>query len=221
MLNISKGDMYTFVTHTWNTVKGKCYHDCSYCYMKRFPLNEIRFDEKELKTDLGKSNFIFIGSSCDMWADSVNKDWILRTLDHCKKYDKNTYLFQSKNPKRFLDFIKHFPNSVVLGTTIETNRRYKQMGNTPDFLDRAFELNKFKNLGIETMVTIEPIMDFDIDALVNAITLCNPSWINIGADSKGSNLPEPDSLKIRKLINVLDKHFTLKLKKNLKRLMGE
>lgn len=26
-LNISKGNMYEFVTHTWNIIKGKCYHD--------------------------------------------------------------------------------------------------------------------------------------------------------------------------------------------------
>jgi hypothetical protein len=66
-LNTSKGNMYDFVTHTWNTVKGECYHDCSYCYMKRWgKLKPARFDQKELKTDLGSNNFIFVGSSCDM-----------------------------------------------------------------------------------------------------------------------------------------------------------
>jgi DNA repair photolyase len=33
-LNPSKGNMYPFVTHTWNPIRGKCPHDCSYCYMK-------------------------------------------------------------------------------------------------------------------------------------------------------------------------------------------
>lgn len=28
--------MYDFVTHTWNTIKGECPHDCSYCYMKKW-----------------------------------------------------------------------------------------------------------------------------------------------------------------------------------------
>ena len=37
MLNKQKGNMYGFVTHTWNTVKGRCKYDCRYCYMKRFP----------------------------------------------------------------------------------------------------------------------------------------------------------------------------------------
>lgn len=34
-LNKAKGNMYEFITHTWNPIKGKCPH--------------VRFDEKELK----------------------------------------------------------------------------------------------------------------------------------------------------------------------------
>ena len=53
-LNVSKGNMYEFVTHTWNTIKGQCFHDCSYCYMKRYgTLRETYLDTKEFKTDLG------------------------------------------------------------------------------------------------------------------------------------------------------------------------
>ena len=69
-LNESKGNMYEFVTHTWNTVKGRCPHDCSYCYMKRWgKQRDPYFDRRELKTDLGEGNFIFVGSSCDIFAD--------------------------------------------------------------------------------------------------------------------------------------------------------
>jgi len=66
-LNKSKGNMYDFVTHTWNTIKGECPHDCGYCYMKaiakRFnkPQQPPRFDESELKTNLDEGNFIFGG----------------------------------------------------------------------------------------------------------------------------------------------------------------
>jgi len=54
------GNMYDWVTHTWNPV-GKCRHNCSYCYMKRFPLGELRFDEREMNTNLGSGNVIFVG----------------------------------------------------------------------------------------------------------------------------------------------------------------
>ena len=31
-LNVAKGNMYEFVTHTWNPIKGICPHGCKYCY---------------------------------------------------------------------------------------------------------------------------------------------------------------------------------------------
>ena len=47
-LTKSRGNMYPFVTHTWNAIKGICFHDCPYCYMKKFDgLLPIRFDPKE------------------------------------------------------------------------------------------------------------------------------------------------------------------------------
>ena len=37
-LNVAKGNMYGFITHTWNPIKGHCYHQCSYCYMNNAAL---------------------------------------------------------------------------------------------------------------------------------------------------------------------------------------
>ena len=221
-LNESKGDMYTFITHTWNTVKGRCPHDCSYCYMKQFPQNEMRFDSKELKTDLGKDNFIFVGSSCDMWAKEVPKEWILETLDYCDQFE-NKYLFQSKNPARILDIINKdyrlIPPDSTIGTTIETNRQYKEMGKAPsEGLQRSLAMNAI-SIKFETMVTVEPIMDFDLIDLSEQIYFCDPKWVNIGADSKGHNLPEPSADKIKALIdNLRGGDIEVKLKSNLKRL---
>ncbi len=218
MLNPSKGNMYSFVTHTWNVIKGKCPHDCSYCYMKRFKQNDIRFDRKEFKTDLGKGNFIFVGSSCDMFAEAISNDWITEVLDFCA--DKpNRYLFQTKNPKRmYLEFIEHMPFDAVLGTTIETNRIYRQMGKTPHPVERAEHISHMSD-GWDTMVTIEPVMDFDLLELSGLIRDCNPKWVNIGADSQGHNLPEPNGKKINQLITELKKFTEVKLKDNLKRLI--
>ena len=62
-LTKSRGNMYPFVTHTWNAIKGICFHDCPYCYMKKFDgLLPIRFDPKELEVNLGNGNFIFVGN---------------------------------------------------------------------------------------------------------------------------------------------------------------
>lgn len=69
--------MYPFVTHTWNAIKGICFHDCPYCYMKKFDgLLPVRIDPKELKVNLGNGNFIFVGSGTDAWAFDIPSDWI-------------------------------------------------------------------------------------------------------------------------------------------------
>ena len=78
MIKESKGNMYEFVTHTWNPIKGKCSHGCTYCYMKKMcsRLNTPRLDAAELTCYLECSNFIFVGSSIDMWAEDIPSHWI-------------------------------------------------------------------------------------------------------------------------------------------------
>ncbi len=214
-LNISKGNMYEWVTHTWNTIKGACPHDCSYCYMKRWGnLNPVRFDEKELKTDLGCMNFIFVGSSCDMFANDIPVWWIIKTLEKCKQYH-NQYLFQTKNPARLIKDL--LPENSVVCTTIETNRWYPYiMNGSPAPRQRALGIGL---LNLKAYVTIEPILDFDIMQLVELIRICNPIQVNIGADSGRNNLPEPSAGKLLDLIDALKEFTTVKKKKNLDRIL--
>ena len=224
MLNKTKGNMYDWITATWNTVKGKCPHDCAYCYMKRWGEQpELHFDEKELKTDLGSSNFIFVGSSCDMWANEVPPRWVDITLNHCCKFE-NKYLFQTKSPQHMVSFLDRmqFPEDTVFGTTIETNRIYPQMGNTPMPKQRANAMVDIKILDPEavTMLTIEPIMDFDIDYFLPLIQRIEPTRVNIGANTNSKILlPEPPPGKVKDLIEALKEFTEVKVKSNLKRLV--
>ncbi len=213
--------MYEWVTHTWNVVKGACYHDCSYCYMKRFgKLNPCRFDEKELKTNLGNGNYIFVGSSCDMFAEYTRHEWVCKTLEYCSKYD-NKYLFQTKNPASFLSYFRDYnilPENSTICTTIETDKWFPQIMNKSPFPHiRAANMALLKHF--DKYVTIEPIMDFDLYWLVVLIKTCNPIQVNIGADSGNNNLPEPPKEKILELISELEKFTKVKLKKNLDRLI--
>ena len=214
-LNKSKGNMYPWVTHTWNVIKGKCLHDCSYCYMKAYPQPELYFDTKELKTNLGSSNFIFVGSSCDMWADSIDAFWLDSIMKHCKDYP-NKYLFQTKNPMRFTGYNYPHPLNVVYGTTIESNRHYPDISKAPTPRER---LEAMLLLNLPKMVSIEPIMDFDLDELIAWISRLKPEFISIGADSRRHNLPEPSATKIQYLIEELREITQVKIKANLGRLL--
>ena len=238
-LNESKGDMYNFIDCTTNPIKGKCSHDCSYCYMRQCTLSNTRLDETGLNERMEENKNIFVGSGTDMFADDVPEDWIRRTLDYCNNFN-NQYLFQSKNPRRILDFIGHsvFSKSVVC-TTIETNRHYPDiMGNSPKIEDRVEAMEKIADTDvtpykqslfdesdlsprkIDTYVTIEPIMKFDLSELVECIRRCKPKQVNIGANSmRGVKLLEPSKDEVIALKSELSVFTKVEQKTNLARLM--
>jgi len=180
--------------------------------MKVYPQPELYFAEKEMSTDLGEGNFIFVGSSTDMWAKIVPIPWITNTLIHCSLY-ANRYLFQSKDPERFGDFV--LPHNSLLGTTIETNREYG-MTKAPPVWERYDTMTRIYQ---PRMVSIEPIMDFDLGIMVEWIGRIEPEFVSIGADSKGHKLLEPSPSKIRMLIEELEALTIVKIKDNLKRLL--
>ncbi|WP_062429434.1 DUF5131 family protein, partial [Treponema endosymbiont of Eucomonympha sp.] len=174
-LRKARGDMYPFITHTWNPIKGKCPHGCGYCYVdriaRRFGTEQKapHLDECELRVNLGVDNYIFIGSSIDLFSEGVRDIDICRALHHAGEF-KNRYLLQSKHPERALFFFDSFPfnyrneneysDNIIFATTAETNRHYPAvMGNAPPVAERLQELEKFPT---KTMVTVEPILDFDL-----------------------------------------------------------
>ncbi len=200
--------------YTWNPIKGKCPHDCSYCYMKVFPQGELRLDSKALLDYLGADNFIFVGSSTDMFADKVPKEWIEDVLERCSVFKKNRYLFQTKNPARFHAF--DFPDNSILGITLETDIWHeKEITKAPSpYIRKEF----ISVLDYDKMISIEPIMEFQLDVLVHWIADIQPKFVSIGADSKGHNLPEPNWDKVQELIKELKKFTEVKVKDNLMRL---
>jgi DNA repair photolyase len=222
-LNKQKGNMYPWVTHTWNVIKGNCSHNCDYCYMKRFPLNKRRFDEKELNTMLGSNNTIFIGSSNDMWCWSVPDDWIKKILMRCNMFNDNQYIFQTKNPERFKKFYGEYPKKVLYGTTIESNRHklVNQYSEAPPTFERYVSLcDVSEDSWGDVFVSIEPIMDFDVGEFVDWIVDIDPKFVSIGADNQGHNLPEPSKEKVLQFINEIPDDIEVKIKDNLKRIIN-
>ena len=70
------------------------------------------------------------------------------------------------------------------------------------------------------MVSIEPILDFDLDVFTKWIKEIDPEFVSIGADSQNHHLLEPPADKIKALIKEL-KTFTKVIEKpNLGRLLG-
>jgi hypothetical protein len=94
------------------------------------------------------------------------------------------------------------------------------MQNSPHPAYRATALKRLAQKGFETMVTIEPVIDFDLEKMVKLIRIAQPAQVNIGADSGHNNLPEPSGEKVADLITELEKFTTVVKKKNLRRIVA-
>jgi hypothetical protein len=65
--------------------------------------------------------------------------------------------------KKYKDFISLFPNNVVLGVTMESNREYP-ISKAPSPFDRY---RSMADIDFENkLVCVEPIMDLDLEILV-------------------------------------------------------
>lgn len=235
-LRIAQGNMYTFVTHVHTHLAGECPHKCKYCYVQKMNCGdrykgEPRLIESELSVNYGILKTIFIEHMSDLFAEGIDGNWIEKILKHCKQFPQNKYVFQTKNPDRLLNYYVNYKlpeRAVWIGTTIETNRntcnldsdnKYK-IGNAPAPIKRYAYIKKLRQMFCPVFVTIEPIIDFDVDIFSKWIIDIEPNFVNIGADSKQCNLPEPSPEKIRELIEILTENkIVIKKKSNLGRLL--
>jgi DNA repair photolyase len=222
----SRGNMYTFVTHCHTHIGGECPHHCKYCYVdtgfmntprpKRYcgPLRLIR---EEFNVDYGIGKTIFIEHKNDLFAADVPEDFIRAILAHCHEYPDNTYVFQTKNPARYLGMQSLFPKGSILGCTIETNLEIPGISRAPRQIERMKAMTLIEG---RKFITIEPILQFDVDILARWIAAIRPEFLNLGADSKGHELPEPSIEDIRAFVEKLKGYgIELREKHNLKRLM--
>jgi hypothetical protein len=184
-----------------------------------------RFEEKLLKDNLGSGRTIFVGSTTDIGGKWQKGRQVHQVLDHCKLY-ANTYLFQSKRPDAFLGYTYELPKGCILGTTIETNRDTREISKAPSPALRAMAMCRLRErramdlrLNYKLMLSIEPILDFDLAELVDWIAAILPNYVSIGADSKRCNLREPGPGAVASLIEQLREITEVKLKPNLRRLV--
>jgi hypothetical protein len=182
------------------------------------PKEELHLDEKCLKDNLGSGNTIFVGSSTDMWARESNPLWIVRSLQHCWKFDQNTYVFQTKNPAKIWQITPWFriPPKHLLGVTIESDIHSESIyAPNPHERWEAFAGSGFT----DTFISIEPIMDFTLCGMLGWMADIRPRFVSIGANSRRDiKLPEPPPEKIQELIAELSRFTEVRVKDNLKRL---
>ena len=221
VMNRTKGQMYSWCSHTVNPIRGQCPSMCRYCYVKTSRVKNLyqgapHLIESFFEKGLGKGKTIFVGSCFDLFAKGIESRWIENILIHCKKYPENIYLFQSKNTQNMYRYEPYFPSKIVVGTTAETDVPIPMISKAPSPIARLVWLKQFAS--IDKMISIEPVIEFNLRIFLHNIKSVKPNFVSIGADSKNHHLPEPPSEKIKELIQELRKFTEVKIKHNLKRL---
>jgi len=230
-LNKQSGDMYEWITHTWNPLGGECPHECEYCYVDELKKNPVlkekysgepRLYEKELDYNHKDDQVIFVCNMSDLFAVDVPDYAITEILGRCNVNPKTHYLFQTKNPERIRDHWHFLPEHSTICVTLESNRDCESYA--PIIVERVNDLKWLRVLcwtqeNKKLYITIEPVMDFNLDEFKKDLWEINPDKVSIGADSKNSGLPEPSPEKLEQLITYLEGFTEVHLKKNLQRLL--
>jgi len=228
ILNSKKGSkMFNIVGETWNPITG-CLHYCKYCWARQLALTKLkntqryrddfkpRLNEQELRKSF-KGGVVFVSDMGDIFSPGVKDEWVIRVIKHISKFPDTYFLFLTKNPTRYKDFINIMPQNAILGTTLETNRddlyteHHISQAPLPSIRYRAM-----KEIGWPLkFVSIEPILDFDLEVFTKWIKDISPFMVYVGYDNYNWKLPEPPLSKTEKLINMLS-DFTLVIKKTIR-----
>lgn len=214
--NLNGSRMFNIVSKTWNPVTG-CLHACRFCWARRLAEIKLknyrryrqgfvpRLNEEEFHAKFEEGDFVFVSDMGDLFGNFTPKEWILRVLDHVKKFPKTYFLFLTKNPSRYVNFIEDFPDNVIVGTTIETNKDDLYLDNKISSAPiPSLRYESFKKLEWnKKFISIEPILDFDTEIFLKWIEEIEPIMVYVGYDNYDNHLPEPPLAKTLKLIEAL------------------
>jgi hypothetical protein len=179
---------------------------CSYCKNFEPHYHPERLDVKNIPS----KHQIFVFAHGDLTF--YNEEYVIKTLEIMNNYSKRkdvTFYLQTKNPTTFNKYLDYFMDNVILLTTIETNRDegYSLISKAPlpskrykDFLSLNYN---------RKVVTIEPIMDFDVQIFSDWIIELNQNnsleyvWIGFNSKPKQVYIPEPKTNDVLDFINIL------------------
>jgi hypothetical protein len=125
----------------------------------------------------------------------------MKVIDATRRSPSSDFLFLTKNPKRFREFVHLCRDNIILGATIESNGSY-DFSRAPPVTERARAMAElsFKR----KFVSVEPILDFDLDIFADMIEGIAPIHVSVGYDNWNNHLPEPSLSKTKRLIERLN-----------------
>lgn len=233
--------MFPFITETYNPIGGICPYNCVYCWAKdlikryghRKYSGKYYLVKGALKKKFKAGSFVFLCDMLDLFADNVPSEIISQVLEIIRDNPESKFLLETKNPKRYFEFLDDFPSNVVLGVTIESTddlypetkskyKTYKDTSVSPTPWTRIMymlELRKMTEL--DFFVSVEPILSFNVFWFVAVFKLLRPWAVAVGYDNYKHFLPEPKLEETEELIKKLEKTGVRVFRKTIRKAWWE
>ena len=210
--------------YTINPVKGLCPMACPYCYARRMYLNpyyksmyqhpEVRWYPPafDLLDTLKKPSRIFVGSTFELFLDSLPENWMDYNLRTAERYPHHTFIFLTKQPQnlpKFADKDGRFPDNCWVGATITNDAMMPEVVKAFDNIWASMKFISFEPcLGRLSKESLKQIRDY----------LCQ--WVIIGAQTKPTVMPKIEWVK--EIVEAADKAgIPVFLKDNLNPLFAQ
>jgi protein gp37 len=180
---------------SWNPVTG-CQHGCEFCYAREiankkemqriYPLGfETTFYEHRLAApkntkpiDGAHGSRVFVCSMADLFGKWVPKEWIERVFATCAESPEWTYIFLTKNPKRYAKLT--LPADSWFGATVASKKSVRSV-------EKAMaSFNPGKNS--VRWVSLEPMTE--------AITFNDLSWCDLVVIGAQTDTVQPGGKRI-------------------------
>lgn len=221
-------------TKTWNPAVG-CQYGCIYC---RYSFQSViaHFNKLSGRNCKGCQHYsphehperleriptsyknIFMFGNGDITF--YRKEFVIQALAAINrilfKHPHITLYLQSKNPITFNKYLPYLNEErTVLLTTLETNRdiNYSLFSKAPPPTQRALD---FYNMPFKRkIITVEPVMKFDLHKFSAIICRINPEQVYLGYNSKPDKirLPEPNLIEFNQLwLNLKSKGIPIVIK---------
>ena len=175
-----------------------------------------------LRKRYGEGDFIFDCDMRDKYSPDVPDQMILRVYEWQASNRGALFLDLTKYPTRYPGLQYRIPKNVVIGATIETNRPIPpEVTRAPSTDYRLMAMRYMaEHLDHWTFVSVEPILDFDVEEFVGALEKVRPWKVAVGYDNWRNRLTEPPLEKTERLIELLEE-FTEVERKTIRKAWWE
>lgn len=204
---------------TWNIFTG-CDFRCDYCSARVLAETRLRKTDKyrmgfvpqfhlgELRRRFKPGEWVFVAYMGDI--SFANHLQVFSIFDIIAKFPETNFLFCTKKPQIYRDWDYAWnkscpwPSNIYFGTTIESTWPYTGT-RAPNPEDRYLAMSGPLLEDKKRFVSIEPVMDFDLDRMTAWMAEIKPAIIEVGADNYHNDLEEPPLAKLKALLRDLRK----------------